>query len=365
MVFLAFAPSSVEDRVPRVIFPLPCGPACKDAKLPHLSRVVRRRVNKSLHTDADCVYTARALNACFSGSGKLLDFQSEMDMHNASLYSKSSSNQSYHASAAQTQVLHHIERSVRALGPPPAPEILSSAGAFAELCGATTGYDSAPKSSHPASYDPGLLSIPGKDNVPIPLASLWDHSQQVSTSDNVISSFSNCKVLPAAIAAQNLSDVGISKCYSDPLLHVPSNYGKFWKLLFEAHCISFSCCNDGIEFVEAFFVLKKNGKLRMVIDARRSNCHFAKPSHSHLCTGEALGRIEIEPREKLFIASSDLKDAFYHIEMPDNWQRYFAMRPIKAKHVGISSLNGRPISPNCMLFPRLRVIPMGWSCATF
>ena len=50
----------------------------------------------------------------------------------------------------------------------------------------------------------------------------------------------------------------------------------------------------------------------MVTDAGRSNCHFSKPSHSHLCTGEALGRIEIEPGEKLFIASFDLKDVFYH-----------------------------------------------------
>ena len=69
-------------------------------------------------------------------------------------------------------------------------------GAYSELCGAAKGYDDAPKSSHPASYDPGLLSIPGKGNHPVPLATLWDHASQFCTSDNVISSLKKCKVGP-------------------------------------------------------------------------------------------------------------------------------------------------------------------------
>ena len=63
------------------------------------------------------------------------------------------------------KVLNHVKDSVQALGPPPHVGDLSPAGAFAELCGAATGYDDAPKSSHPASYDPGLLSTPGRDIV--------------------------------------------------------------------------------------------------------------------------------------------------------------------------------------------------------
>jgi len=53
----------------------------------------------------------------------------------------------------------------------------------------------------------------------------------------------------------------------------------------------------------------------MIIDVRRSTFHLRKPSHSYLCTGEGMSRIEIEPGEQLFIASSDLKDCFYHIEL--------------------------------------------------
>ena len=54
----------------------------------------------------------------------------------------------------------------------------------------------------------------------------------------------------------------------------------------------------------------------MIVDARRANCHFAKPSHSYLFTGEGLSRIELEEGETLHLASSDLKDCFYHVELP-------------------------------------------------
>ena len=109
------------------------------------------------------------------------------------------------------------------------------------------------------------------------------------------------------------------------------------------------------------FVLRNNGKLRAVVDARRWNCHFSKPGHGYLCTGEACSCIEIEPGEKIFMASSDLGDAFSHIELPHKWQRFFGMRGVKAKHIGTSSLDGKAIGPETMLFPRLCVCPMVWS----
>ena len=71
--------------------------------------------------------------------------------------------------------------------------------------------------------------------------------------------------------------------------------------------IEYSLSNDCLDYVEIFFVLKNDGRLRLIVDARRSNCHFADPN---LCTGDALGRIELEPGETLHISMADLKDAF-------------------------------------------------------
>ena len=47
------------------------------------------------------------------------------------------------------------------------------------------------------------------------------------------------------------------------------------------------------EEVAAFFVKKKNGLLRLIIDARRTNERFREPPGVQLCTSEGLSRIEV------------------------------------------------------------------------
>ena len=53
------------------------------------------------------------------------------------------------------------------------------------------------------------------------------------------------------------------------------------------------------ERVAVFFVKKKTGELRMVIDARRSNRRFRPPPGVELCTAEGLGRIELDLGEEV------------------------------------------------------------------
>ena len=113
------------------------------------------------------------------------------------------------------------------------------------------------------------------------------------------------------------------------------------------------------------FCCQENCKIRLVIDARRSNCHFAIPMHTHLCTGDGLSRIELEEGEVIHIAASDLKDVFYHTELPEAWRTYFGLRSVRARDIGITSLNGQALHPEQVIFPRLRVCPMGWSWAVF
>lgn len=114
-----------------------------------------------------------------------------------------------------------------------------------------------------------------------------------------------------------------------------------------------------------FFVGKKDGRLRMVCDCRLSNCHFAAPQKVRLCTAEAMTRIEVPGKEELFISSADLKDAFYHFQLPVALRPYFGMRPVRAAEVGVTSYEGEPLQPDSLLFPRLKVLPMGWSHALF
>ena len=63
------------------------------------------------------------------------------------------------------------------------------------------------------------------------------------------------------------------------------------------------------ETVGVFFV-QKNGKtkVRLVIDARRSNCLFASPPSVDLLTGEGLAGIEVELPPGVEIGSQEAED---------------------------------------------------------
>ena len=101
----------------------------------------------------------------------------------------------------------------------------------------------------------------------------------------------------------------------------------------------------------------------MVIDCGRSNCYFDQPADVSLCSGDALGRIELEADEELFITSADLKDAFYHLLLPEKLRKYFGSRCVSARDLGITCINGNSIPPHTLLRPRLAVVPTGWSWA--
>ena len=101
----------------------------------------------------------------------------------------------------------------------------------------------------------------------------------------------------------------------------------------------------------------------MVCDCRRSNCHFTKPDKVRLCTAESLTRIHVPADEKLFIATADLKDAFYHFQRPVALRPFFGMQSLRAGELGLTELRGREVGSFDVIYPRLKVLPMGWSHA--
>ncbi|CAK9007748.1 CRAL-TRIO domain-containing protein T23G5.2 [Durusdinium trenchii] len=106
------------------------------------------------------------------------------------------------------------------------------------------------------------------------------------------------------IAKQRLSECGVDKPYSDPLLQHGKTYHDFLKRLHQSKLVDYSL-QPGKEQIAFFF------------DVRRANAHFADPAHVQLSTGESLGALEIAEGEEITVAVGDLKDAFYHVELPD------------------------------------------------
>ena len=76
----------------------------------------------------------------------------------------------------------------------------------------------------------------------------------------------------------------------------------------------------------SFFVAKKAGALRFMLDARASNRHFLRPPSGPLLTGEGLCHVEFqgtpEDAQNWFVASPDVKNAFHQrCTAPDGSKR--------------------------------------------
>ncbi|CAE7231430.1 gag-pro-pol [Symbiodinium sp. CCMP2456] len=258
-------------------------------------------------------------------------------------------------SVAQRAVLDHIQNSVRELGPP--PRDLDGPGALQQLR-AFDGYGEDQTPCAVKSYNPALLSLPAPGSEPVPLGQLLGDGGQL-----VVDDFCASRLLCENEARKRLKDCGVAKCYSDPRLLQPCVYADFVHRLIEAGVVELVTATPK-EVVECFFVGKKDGRLRLVVDCRKANMWFSAPAKVSLCTAEALSRIDLESEESvLHIATADLKDAFYHFELPTALRTYFGMRRLRASDLGMSEVAGTAVSASSFVYPRLKVLPMGWAHA--
>jgi hypothetical protein len=127
----------------------------------------------------------------------------------------------------------------------------------------------------------------------------------------------------AAMHAKNSQ--GLSRPYLDHgLRRNRKAYVAFVRRFAAANCLEYraSCT----ESVGVFTVTKKNGKLRLIIDARLSNCWFEDPMAVDLATGMSFATIEVDSNEPLVLGQVDIANAFYAIELPEEF-RTLVYRP--------------------------------------
>ncbi|OLQ05790.1 hypothetical protein AK812_SmicGene10971 [Symbiodinium microadriaticum] len=308
-----------------------------------VSRGCRQRIGLKNHKVEDVNAATWALNSMYNGAG-------------VTPLGGGPANSFDGTSAAQAEVIHRIQHAVEALGAPPSdltvPEALRSlrCGGYTDLgqsVGALT------------NYQPDLVSLPEAGWQPINLDALGGKVRGRS-----ISSFIQEQLLPAETAHMKVKDSGVERPYSDPRFRDPRVYGDFVSRLLQSSIVDLSM-QDGRERVGLFFVSKKANKLRLIIDARRSNAHFRPPSYVHLATGDSLSRLEVDPETELTICTADLKDAFYHLSLPEELRTYFTLAPIDGKFLSVKEVGGQRVKPGVMYYPRLAVVPMGWSWALY
>ncbi|CAK0789849.1 unnamed protein product, partial [Prorocentrum cordatum] len=228
-------------------------------------------------------------------------------------------------------------------------------GALRELRGAGVYEDI---DSPVVSFDDSLVSLPEAGNVPVPLGELV-----AGVGDLDVEASIHEQLLPRKDADSNLSEAP-RQPYMDAVLRAqPHAYTGLVRRLHAAGMVTFSAAPR--ERCGLFFVRKKSGKQRMVIDCRRANCWFKRPSTVALATGSALGELAVPEGEQLYVGHVDICDAFYHFGLPEAFRDYFTLPAVKAGDMGLSVLGGRSLAPGSRVWPVLAVLPMGWSHALY
>ncbi|CAK0870850.1 unnamed protein product [Prorocentrum cordatum] len=247
-----------------------------------------------------------------------------------------------------------MERFAHACAAMGSPGDLALQAALRELRGPGAHGDCEPVSLAPLSVD--LLSLPAAGAQPRPLADLSGRGGKQR-----LCQFFESKVLPKHVAEARRVEDGFKRAYLDPLLRRPDKYAEFLSRLSSTSMIDFT--DDQEEGVEVglFAVGKKNGRQRLIIDARASNSHFSEPDGVALATGAALSSIELGDGANLFVSAVDIQDAFYQMELPPELRKYFHLPRVqrqRLREAGVAVQGG-----GVWARPRMAALPMGWAHA--
>ena len=121
--------------------------------------------------------------------------------------------------------------------------------------------------------------------------------------------------------------------YKDKKLFSPPHvYADF---LQRAHSCNMLCWrrargpDDGV--LGVFFVSKKNRTVRLIFDTRLLNQKFIPPPKTQLPSAAGFSNLEVHDGDELFIASSDVKNALYVLEIPTPLAHMFSLPCIRYK----------------------------------
>ena len=161
-----------------------------------------------------------------------------------------------------------------------------------------------------------------------------------------------------------LEEQGKVTAYFDPVFaRGPVKYARLLRQMERAGLITWS--SEALCECRLFFVPKKSGQLRLIVDARPMNQRCREPPHVALATGAALSRIEVPSHLGLAVAHSDVENYFHRLLLPPSWQKYFALPPISSGLVSVRSIDGVAIPSYQKIYPTMRTVPMGFSWSLF
>ena len=315
----------------------------------NVSRSVQRRIQRKCAMVGRVNKAILALNSLFFGGSKIFESKQVDSLEGLPL--------------VQQDVIRSLQQRVQFLGPP--PEGISCSGALSALRATSGSYldcEAGVGEVVPMSLD-SLFLPKGK----VAGVNLLEHFTGADL--EVISNYEEYMMHDASVWTNLQDQAGLLKPYDDPSLRNKKQYLKFLKHLFSCGVLGFSKVCKGR--VGAFSVSKKpkiiNGVLtprqRLVLDCRQTNLLFKPPPTTSLGSLSALGEVELQGEEQLFIAGADICDCFYACDVPAGLEAYFCLKFDLSRHEA-SWVSGQPTSDFegwSRISPCVKVLPMGFN----
>ena len=155
--------------------------------------------------------------------------------------------------------------------------------------------------------------------------------------------------------------------FSDPsLVNNGDLYAEFLVDLWRAGLIDFVAKQQ--HTVGFFFVHKKDGRLRLILDTRNLNQWFKEPAYSQLPTAAVWSQIALSPEHTLSMAQVDVDNAFYRVMLPPGMSSLFILPKIRADRLVSRAPElaaELPHGGEGWVCPRLKALAMEWSWSLF
>ena len=126
--------------------------------------------------------------------------------------------------------------------------------------------------------------------------------------------------------------------------------------------------------LDVFFVHKKSGKIRLILDCRRANARFRSPPATELLRSEGFSNIEFDgtgsdktdlEQLRLYLGVGDVADCFHRMRLKGSIRRFFCWPSLSAASLGIQEVDGQRVEPERRVWPMANSLPMGWSWSLY
>ena len=109
-----------------------------------------------------------------------------------------------------------------------------------------------------------------------------------------------------------------------------------------------------------FCVDKKDGMLRLIIDARPANAAMRKSTKVNLPSPSLLADLQAPTGSVIYTAKADIDNFYHRLRLPSWLVPFFGLPSVRAGDLGLQGFH-----PDEMVHPRCLTLPMGWSHSTF